>query len=90
MCVSCGRGEPNERHGDELHITQSDLQEAATAAEISLNEVIQNIASSGQQAGTGKERQQYAASTSGLWLRRGACALSSVAERSRSSSLCCC
>ena len=48
MCVSCGCGEANERHGDERHITQDDLQQAAVAAEISLEEVIQNIAGSGQ------------------------------------------
>jgi hypothetical protein len=58
MCVSCGCGEPNERHGDDRHITQSDLEQAATAAEISLDEVIQNIAKSGQQVGASQERQQ--------------------------------
>ena len=56
MCVSCGCGEPNERHGDDRHITQDDLQQAATAAEISLDEVIQNIAKGGQQTGAGQER----------------------------------
>ncbi len=35
MCVSCGCGEPNERHGDDRHITQDDLDQAAAAAEIS-------------------------------------------------------
>ena len=58
MCVSCGCGEPNERHGDDRHITRDDLQQAATAAEISLDEVIQNIATGGQQTGSGQERQQ--------------------------------
>jgi hypothetical protein len=50
MCVSCGCGEPNERHGDDRHITQDDLQQAAAAAEISLDEVIGNIAASGTPA----------------------------------------
>ena len=58
MCVSCGCGEPNERHGDDRHITESDLQQAATAAELSLDEVIQNIAKGGQQSGGEQERQQ--------------------------------
>jgi hypothetical protein len=58
MCVSCGCGEPNERHGDDRHITQADLQEAAAAADISLGDVIKNIAESGQQTGSGQERQQ--------------------------------
>ena len=54
MCVSCGCGEPNERHGDERHITQDDLPRAAAAAEISLDEVIQNIGASGTEvAGQG-------------------------------------
>jgi hypothetical protein len=58
MCVSCGCGEPNDRHGDDRHITQSDLQQAATAAELSLDEVIQTIAQGGQQSGGGQERHE--------------------------------
>ena len=50
MCVSCGCGEPNERHGDDRHITQSDLEQAAAAAEIGFDEVIQNIAASSKQS----------------------------------------
>ena len=51
MCVSCGCGEPNERHGDDRHITQDDLDQAAAAAEISREQVIQNIAGSDGQSG---------------------------------------
>jgi hypothetical protein len=43
MCLSCGCGEPNERHGDERHITQDDLAAAARAAEISPRQAAQNI-----------------------------------------------
>ncbi len=43
MCLSCGCGEPNERHGDERHITQDDLDAAAQAAEITPQQVAQNI-----------------------------------------------
>jgi hypothetical protein len=50
MCVSCGCGEPNERHGDERHITQEDLDQAAEAAELSREQVMANIAASGSQA----------------------------------------
>jgi hypothetical protein len=57
MCVSCGCGEPNERHGDERHITQEDLDQAAEAAETSREQVIQNIAASGSQA-AGQEGMQ--------------------------------
>ena len=41
MCASCGCGELNEDHGDERHITLQDLQGAADAADISLDEVSQ-------------------------------------------------
>jgi hypothetical protein len=57
MCVSCGCGEPNERHGDDRHITQDDLQQAAEAANLSLDEVIRNIAASGQQPDAGQGGQ---------------------------------
>lgn len=43
MCLSCGCGEPNARHGDERHITLEDLEAAAEAAEISVAEVVKNL-----------------------------------------------
>ncbi len=43
MCLSCGCGEPNADHGDSRHITLSDLQKAAEAAEISSQEAASNI-----------------------------------------------
>jgi len=43
MCLSCGCGEPNEQHGDERHITQANVEAAAQAAEISPQQVAQNI-----------------------------------------------
>ncbi len=51
MCVSCGRGEPNERHGDDRHITQDDLDAAAAAANITPEQVAQNIAQSASSGG---------------------------------------
>jgi hypothetical protein len=42
MCVSCGCGAPND-HGDARHITQSDVEAAAEAAEISATEAASNI-----------------------------------------------
>jgi hypothetical protein len=57
MCVSCGCGEPNERHGDDRHITQDDLNAAAAAANISSPEVAQNIAASAQQSDSGQGGQ---------------------------------
>jgi len=43
MCVSCGCGEPNERHGDDRNITQDDIDAAAEAANISSEQVALNI-----------------------------------------------
>jgi hypothetical protein len=57
MCVSCGCGEPNERHGDDRHITQDDLDAAAEAANISSADVARNIAASAQMPVTGKSDQ---------------------------------
>jgi hypothetical protein len=43
MCLDCGCGELNERHGDERHITLSDVRTAAAASEISVEEAKRNI-----------------------------------------------
>lgn len=43
MCLDCGCGEPNDRHGDDRHITLDDIQAAAQASEISLDEAKRNI-----------------------------------------------
>ncbi len=43
MCLSCGCGEPNERHGDDRHITMDDLNAAAQASEIDAQQAAQNI-----------------------------------------------
>ncbi len=43
MCLSCGCGEPDDNHGDSRHITQEMLEEAASAAEITLEEAANNI-----------------------------------------------
>ena len=43
MCASCGCRQVNEDHGDERHITMSDLEEAAVAADVSVDEVVQNL-----------------------------------------------
>jgi hypothetical protein len=54
MCVSCGCGKPNEKHGDDRHITMDQLQRAADAAGIPVSKAGQNVveaiaASGGQQ-----------------------------------------
>jgi hypothetical protein len=42
MCLSCGCGEPEERHGADS-ITLQDLQRAAREAEISPDQAAKNI-----------------------------------------------
>jgi hypothetical protein len=44
MCLDCGCGEPNERHGDDRHITMDDVKAAAEASELSVDEAARNLA----------------------------------------------
>ncbi len=53
MCLDCGCGEPNERHGDDRHIVMDDVKAAANASEISVQEAAQNIATGMRQAQQG-------------------------------------
>jgi hypothetical protein len=41
--MTCGCGEPEADHGDDRHITYSELKAAAEAAEISIEEATKNI-----------------------------------------------
>lgn len=50
MCLDCGCGEPNERHGDQRHIIMDDVKAAAEASEISLEEAARNITDGLKQA----------------------------------------
>ena len=43
MCMSCGCGEPHERHGDRRNIVYSDLKKAGDASKISVKEAVKNI-----------------------------------------------
>lgn len=43
MCLTCGCGVPNDDHGDPAHITYGDMQKAADAAEISVEEAAGNL-----------------------------------------------
>jgi hypothetical protein len=43
MCLSCGCGEPDDKHGDDRHITLEMLKAAAEAAEITKEEAANNI-----------------------------------------------
>jgi hypothetical protein len=43
MCLSCGCGQPNERHGNQANITADDLRGAAEAAGIEMEQAADNI-----------------------------------------------
>lgn len=43
MCMTCGCGEPDDKHGDEASITNDELIAAANAAGLSEQEAIDNI-----------------------------------------------
>lgn len=43
MCLSCGCGHPNKRHHDSRHITLIDLEGAAHAAHIHVEQAAENI-----------------------------------------------
>ena len=43
MCVTCGCGKYSEKHGDDRNITIEQLNQAAQAASISLDEVSKNV-----------------------------------------------
>ncbi len=44
MCISCGCGMPNEKHGKSELITKDDLDRAAKAANMSPQDAAKNIA----------------------------------------------
>ncbi len=52
MCVSCGCGEVHDDHGDPRHLTIEDLEQAAEAANLTVDQVVQNIQASGRQGGS--------------------------------------
>ena len=53
MCLDCGCGEPNERHGHDRHITLDDVRAAAQASEVSVDEAARNIADGVKKAQSG-------------------------------------
>jgi hypothetical protein len=61
MCLSCGCGKLDESHGDNRHITKRNIEEAAQAANMSTQQVVQNIqkgmSTAGSSAGQGEQRQ---------------------------------
>jgi hypothetical protein len=44
MCLNCGCGMPDERHGDDRNITLEDVRAASAATLQSLDESLRNLA----------------------------------------------
>ena len=51
MCVSCGCGEIHNNHGDPRHLTLEDLEQAAEAANLTVEQVVQHIQTRGRHGG---------------------------------------
>ena len=58
MCLTCGCGEPNEKHGDDRHITQDQIESAAKAAEITPMQAAQNIMNGMNMPQAGQQQAQ--------------------------------
>ena len=50
MCLSCNCGQPQENHGNNDHITMRDLEKAARASNISIEEAAENIQKGAREA----------------------------------------
>lgn len=54
MCLNCGCGEPNERHGKDANITLEDVQSAAEANGQSVEESLRNMGMAARQVVMGQ------------------------------------
>lgn len=57
MCLNCGCGEPNERHGDDANITLDDVRRAGEANGQSVEESLRNMGTAARQVVTDKQGQ---------------------------------
>jgi hypothetical protein len=57
MCLNCGCGEPDERHGNDANITLDDVRRAGEANGQSVEESLRNMGMAARQAVTGQEGQ---------------------------------
>lgn len=67
MCLSCGCNIPNDNHGNDAHITYSDVVAAAGAAHIKPGRAVKNIVSTFQRA----KRDQKSATKAGAKAQAG-------------------
>jgi hypothetical protein len=54
MCLNCGCGEPNERHGKDANITLDDVRHAGEANGQSIEESLRNMGMAARQVVTGQ------------------------------------
>jgi hypothetical protein len=43
MCITCGCDSPEDDHGEPRNLTLEDFRQAADAAEVDLNQLLENI-----------------------------------------------
>jgi hypothetical protein len=53
MCLNCGCGEPNERHGKDANITLDDIRRAGEANGQSVEESLRNMGTAARQVVAG-------------------------------------
>lgn len=57
MCLNCGCGEPNEKHGKDANITLDDVRRAGEANGQSVEESLRNMGMAARQVVTGQGEQ---------------------------------
>ena len=56
MCLDCGCGKPNDDHGNADHLTMQQVEKAAKASEISVDEAVKNITQAMKDAQSASEK----------------------------------
>ena len=57
MCLNCGCGEPNERHGNDANITLDDVRRAGEANDQSVDESLRNMGMAARQVVMGQDAE---------------------------------
>ena len=59
MCLNCGCGQPNERHGNDANITLDDVRRAGEANGQSVEESLRNMGMAARQVVTSGGQQDH-------------------------------
>jgi len=57
MCLDCGCMKPNDEHGDNRHLTMKQVEDAAKASDISVDEAVKNIIKTMKEATSGTSKK---------------------------------